>query len=326
MKTKINVINYNLGAYIEELIDYLGDGVDFTDNSDSYRGPAICHGGDNPTGLSLYKEPFVWSCWTRSCQEEHGCDLIGLISCCKEISRKEAVILANKFLKNKDSIEFVPEPKSTKKEDYLEEHLNQKKLNKDTVKNLSADLSYLVKRGFDERTLKRLGCGLARFGVMKDRVVFPIRDINSELIGFSGRTVNDNFYKWRNTSYKKSLNALNIDLCKKFINKKNLNKIIITEGALDVARLCEAGYWNCVSILGSSIKQSQVEILKSIGMTNVVLIMDNDQAGRDSEQKNVSKLTRGLFNVEVIYPTKDDVGDMSVKEVRSMLGDIKWKT
>jgi len=324
--TQISDINYNLGLNIEEYFEFLGFSIiEFIDSVDSIRGPAICHSGDNPTGFTYYKDTMLWSCWTRSCQDLNYSDLIGLLCCVKDIKRRQAVVMAKDFLKNKEIYKLKKQNVKKDETDYIKEHLQQKKYHSDIMKKLGKNLSYLEKRGFDRDTMFKIGCGNFDKGVMQDRIVFPIKDLNSCIVGFTGRTVVENQYKWKNTIFKKSLNLINLDVCKKFIEKKQLDKVIITEGPLDVLKLCEAGYWNSLGLLGAKVTKGQIELLKKIGVNSIVLIMDNDEAGRNLEGKNSKLLQQSLLNVESIFPSRKDVGDMKKDEIRKMLRDIKWR-
>jgi len=324
---KIKKLNFNLSLHVDELLLALGSSIcEFSEHGSSIRGPSICHGGDNPTGFTLYEDPPIWCCWTRGCHEDSGCDLVGLVSSVKQISRKEATDFAIAFLDNKDSVEYI-EAKKKVNIDYVSEHLKQRKFTKKIYEKLIDDTSYLESRGYPRSVLTKMNCGLSEYGSMNNRVVFPIKDMNGEPVGFTGRTIVDDSSKWSNTIFRKSINLLNIDICKEFIERKGIKKVILTEGPLDVARLCQAGYWNSMAVMGSAVTNGQAHILKNMGIVGVVLMMDNDEGGQDSELRNNSKLQRAMLDVEVIYPDEEesDVGDMSIKEIRSKLKDINWK-
>jgi DNA primase len=50
---------------------------------------------------------------------------------------------------------------------------------------------YLLSRGFDEATIAHFGLGLAKKGLMKERIAIPLHNFAGELVGYAGRIVDD---------------------------------------------------------------------------------------------------------------------------------------
>ena len=91
--------------------------------------------------------------------------------------------------------------------------------------------------------------------------------------------------------------------------------MFLVEGQGDVWRMYEAGVKNCVGLFGKDISETQKSLLIKSGVTDLVVLTDNDQAGREGRMKIQRELNR-MFNL--IYPPmpKKDVGDTSVKKIQ----------
>ena len=325
----IDDMNATLGNNIEAVLEHLEIDIDdFVDIGDDLRGPSCCHGGDNPTGFPYYREKNCWFCWTAGCHSEKGSDMIGLIASISDIERRKAIPLSRKIIDSLiksgdlDRVSSEDLPKRAQ-EDFAKMHLEQETFPDHILNRLGKNLSYATERGFDESVLRKMGVGISRYGVMDGRLVFPVKNIVGNLVGFSGRKTDDDPHspKWRHSRFKKSVNMLNIDLCKRAINEWKLSTIVVSEGPWDVARLCEAGFWNSVAVMGSSLTNGQVCVMKKMGVTKVILFMDNDDGGHRNETSNVKKLNKSGIKTTVMYPPTQgqDVGDMSASIIKEML-------
>ena len=96
---------------------------------------------------------------------------------------------------------------------------------------------------------------------------------------------------------------------------KEKHALFLVEGQGDVWRMYEAGVKNCVGLFGKDISETQKSLLIKSGVTDLVVLTDNDQAGREGRMKIQRELNR-MFNL--IYPPmpKKDVGDTSVKKIQ----------
>ena len=91
---------------------------------------------------------------------------------------------------------------------------------------------------------------------------------------------------------------------------------MLVEGQGDVWRLYEAGILNCVGLFGCSITDTQLVKLESSGAMSLVVLMDNDEAGKKAREQITSKCER-LFNI--YFPEMEehnkDVGEMNVEDI-----------
>ncbi|MFV0499687.1 MAG: DNA primase [Bacilli bacterium] len=116
--------------------------------------------------------------------------------------------------------------------------------------------------------------------IFKSRILFPIADIHGNIIGYSGRVINESAPKYLNTPetkyFKKSDILYNINLANSEIVKRNA--LIITEGFFDVMRLYSNGYKHVVATMGTAFTVSHRKLINSL-TDNIYLCMDSDSAG-----------------------------------------------
>ncbi|MFD8996477.1 DNA primase [Streptomyces abikoensis] len=152
---------------------------------------------------------------------------------------------------------------------------------------------FLRGKGFSDKELllsglaqdSRSGKPIDRF---RGRLMWPIRDITGEVIGFGARKLrdDDNGPKYLNTPetaiYKKSHVLYGIDLAKKDIAKTN--RAVVVEGYTDVMACHLAGVTTAIATCGTAFAGDHVKILRRLLMDNsgakVIFTFDGDAAGQ----------------------------------------------
>lgn len=138
----------------------------------------------------------------------------------------------------------------------------------------------LMDDGFDEHFLKESGNFLTNgstrfFG----RLIFPIEDIRKRVVGFGGRILVDekDSPKYLNSPESAIFKKREIFFGENKINR-SLNKLIITEGYLDVISMVSNGFPNTVAPLGTAISEEHVK--KALRFADAPLVaLDGDVAG-----------------------------------------------
>ncbi len=157
----------------------------------------------------------------------------------------------------------------------------------------------------------------------RSRIVFPITDLNGQVVGFSGRVFGANSAvgadggkepvadvepgaKYINTPqtpiYDKSRVLYGLDKAR--LGIRHQNRCIVVEGNLDVIMSHQAGVTNAVASSGTALTDSHLKIIKRY-TDNLDLCFDTDAAGSMATDRGVDlALARG-FNVAVIAFEED---------------------
>lgn len=151
---------------------------------------------------------------------------------------------------------------------------------------------FLRGRGFTDKEL--ILSGLAQesrrnpIDRFRGRLMWPIRDITGEVVGFGARKLrdDDNGPKYLNTPetplYKKSHVLYGIDLAKKEIAKTS--RAVVVEGYTDVMACHLAGVTTAIATCGTAFGGDHIKILRRLLMDNssaeVVFTFDGDAAGQ----------------------------------------------
>jgi DNA primase len=125
-----------------------------------------------------------------------------------------------------------------------------------------------------------------RYDRFRDRVMFPIRNIKGECIGFGGRVLGDEKPKYLN-SPETPVFSKGRELYGLFEARNALRDhgyALVTEGYMDVVALAQLGFPNAVATLGTACTNDHVQ--KLFRFTDaVVFSFDGDSAGRRAARK-----------------------------------------
>ena len=152
----------------------------------------------------------------------------------------------------------------------------------------------------------------------RNRVVFPIRNVKGQTIGFGGRSIGDD-------DGPKYLNSPETELFKKGeelyglyeARKSNsrLDKIIVVEGYMDVLSLAQSGILNAVATLGTATNEAHFyKLFKYTG--EVILCFDGDRAGRQAGWKALERALPALSDqkqIKLIFVPEGEDPDTLVR-------------
>lgn len=122
-----------------------------------------------------------------------------------------------------------------------------------------------------------------------DRITFPISDASGSVIGFSARKFKETTFggKYINTPetplFKKSHVLFGLNYSRRRIAKER--KAIIVEGQIDALRLISSGFDITVAGQGTAFGEGHVKELLNLGIREVYLALDSDQAGQQAAYK-----------------------------------------
>ncbi len=125
-----------------------------------------------------------------------------------------------------------------------------------------------------------------RYDRFRDRVMFPIRNVKGECIGFGGRVLSDEKPKYLN-SPETPVFSKGRELYGLFEARAALREhgyALVTEGYMDVVALAQMGFANAVATLGTACTADHVQKLFRF-TDSVVFSFDGDGAGRRAARK-----------------------------------------
>ncbi|WP_374605985.1 DNA primase [Diaphorobacter nitroreducens] len=125
-----------------------------------------------------------------------------------------------------------------------------------------------------------------RYDRFRDRVMFPIRNVKGECIGFGGRVLGDDKPKYLNSPetpvFHKGRELYGLYEARNAIREHGY--ALVTEGYMDVVALAQLGFPNAVATLGTACTPEHVHKLFRFTDT-VVFSFDGDGAGRRAARK-----------------------------------------
>lgn len=203
---------------------------------------------------------------------------------------------------------------------------------------------YLEKRGFREETLESFRVGFAppewnwlagrvrpaeiegedlelagllgqsdngrKYDVFRGRVLFPIRDVHKQIVGFGGRILpehaDERSAKYVNTretpAFSKRDHLFGLDLAKETILRRR--QALVMEGYTDVMMAHQVGVRHAVAVLGTALGESHLKILRALA-DSVVLVLDGDEAGRRRASETLDLFLSADVDLRIVTLPED---------------------
>lgn len=293
-----------------DIVDVIGRYIPLTKTGKNYFGVCPFHEDADPS-LSVSPEKQIFSCF--SCHTAGN--VFNFVMEYDHVSFLEAVKVVADIAGIKIDVN-VPKKTNYKNKDLYEIYnLSQKYYSNNINTNVGLKAKgYLNKRNIDSDIIKDFGIGLALKNVNKfsnillkkefkekdliesgivvkdekgfhdffyDRIMFPLHDINNQVVGYSGRIYGDySGPKYVNSKenplFKKGEFVYNYYRAKDECRSKNT--VIIMEGFMDVIRAYSVGVKNVVANMGTAFTKEHVNIIKRLA-SNVIICYDGDEPG-----------------------------------------------
>lgn len=122
-----------------------------------------------------------------------------------------------------------------------------------------------------------------RFDFFRDRIMFPIRDRRGRVVGFGGRVLDSGEPKYLNSPETRLFHK-GRELYGFFEMKqkhRDLDRVVIVEGYMDVVALAQFGVTNAVAALGTAATSDHLQLLFRQAK-QIICCFDGDRAGRDA--------------------------------------------
>ncbi len=169
---------------------------------------------------------------------------------------------------------------------------------------------YLKQKGYSDEILRESGLVTFREKGVTDkfwnRVMFPIMDANSRVIGFGGRVMGSGEPKYLNSPetriFDKSRNLYGLNAARRSREKY----MLVCEGYMDVITLHQYGFTNAVASLGTAFTSQHGMLLKRY-TDEVILTFDSDDAGQKAAIRAIPVLKEAGLKIRVLNmsPHKD---------------------
>jgi DNA primase len=185
-----------------------------------------------------------------------------------------------------------------------------KKLNENAISNARA-ISYYEKRKISLNSIEKFSLG---YSENQDMVTIPIHSPDGKMfVGFVARSIEGKDFK-NTPGLPKSKVLFNLHRVKTF------NEVYVVESSFDAIRLDQCGV-PAVATLGSTISNSQCEMLEKY-FNNVIVIGDNDDAGKSMQQKILTKI--GSRATLISLPSRfNDIGEMEDSDINILKKKIQ---
>ncbi|MBN2794177.1 MAG: DNA primase [Clostridia bacterium] len=206
-----------------------------------------------------------------------------------------------------------------KKSDTAKAYIQKRGLTEETIKTFGLGyapdewrslLDYLGKPPYTPEELETCGMVIKKenkndyYDRFRDRLIFPIIDVQGRVIGFGGRIMGEGQPKYLNSPetpiFNKSNTLYNLNLAKNVLNEEKV--LIVVEGYMDVIALYQAGIKNVVATLGTALTSQHGRLLKRYA-DEIIIAYDSDTAGQKATERSVEILEAANLRVRVLQLT-----------------------
>ena len=292
---------------LKKLLDTFN--VEYRDYGNRLTGSCPIHKGDNKNAFSVYTENGIWCCFTLHCEYNNygpiGLTKLLLERTGKQVSYREA----RQVFENITELELVKNDGIHN--NFLKKYVKEKpKLSRaKVIERLEIPSPYFNKeRGFSTDILKKYDVGNCHNKKSRffNRAIVPIYDVDYQyMVGCTARSIDGRDPKWLHDNFKRDLSLYNSWFAKNEIAESNT--CVLVESPGNIWRLEESGIHCGLAMYGTQLSFGQMRLLAQLGVLNIVLALDNDNAGKKATASIVERL-KGLYNIVI---PKIDYGDLA---------------
>ncbi len=174
-------------------------------------------------------------------------------------------------------------------------------------------LTALRAKGYPAAVLESGGMVVARqrgeghYDLFRDRVIFPVFDLQDRPVAFSGRALDEGHPKYLNSKetpvFVKGRTLFALNWAREAIRAQD--EIVVVEGNMDVLTAHQFRITNAVASLGTALTVEQVHLMKRFA-SRVVLVYDSDAAGQAATERAMSLFEEAELPVRVAVLPKGD--------------------
>ncbi len=181
-------------------------------------------------------------------------------------------------------------------------------------------LNFMRAKGIQDALLEKAGLILRKdngpyYDRFKQRLIFPIFDTRSRIIGFGGRVIDASLPKYMNSPetsiYNKGSHLYGLNFAKEEIKREDF--CIIVEGYTDLLTVYQNGIHNVAASLGTALTPQQIRLLRRY-THNAVMVFDADRAGELASLRSLDLLIEEDVNVKIVSLPKNEDPDSYLRK------------
>ncbi len=186
----------------------------------------------------------------------------------------------------------------------------------------------LAKGGVDSELahradLLRQGDRPGSFAYFRNRIIFPIKNISRQVVGFGGRVIDEGEPKYLNSAdssyFSKGRLLYGFEASRMPIAREKT--AILVEGYLDVLALVQVGIHHVVATCGTAFTEEQAKLIRR-GAQRVLLVFDGDKAGLKAAVRSADvALRNGLEPRIVTLPDGEDPASLVIDHGVEQMAD-----
>ncbi len=153
----------------------------------------------------------------------------------------------------------------------------------------------------------------------RDRIMFPIRDLRGKTIGFGGRVLKDGIPKYLNSPETPIFHKNQTVYGLYEVNQANreLKKVLVVEGYLDVIALSQYGINYSVATLGTALNIKHIQTILRY-TTNIIFCFDGDAAGKKAALRALTislPLLRDGLDFKFLFLSEKEDPDSLIRKI-----------
>ncbi len=228
--------------------------------------------------------------------------------------------------------------KDEKTGEYARNYIKERSISAETVENWQLGLAdgdnglvkAAKKKNADLNILQKAGLTVYKSGLngygdkFVNRLMFPIKDVTGRVIGFGGRTLDNNPAKYLNSPstvlFDKSNSVYGLDKARHSIVKTGI--AVVVEGYMDCIMAHQFGIDNVVAALGTSFTDGHARILRRYAK-KVVLLFDSDVAGIEAANRALDVCLSEHIDIQIAQvPEGKDPCDYLLAQGKEKMQEI----
>lgn len=193
-------------------------------------------------------------------------------------------------------------------------------------------VNFLIEQGIPLEDAERAGLVFRRkdsgyYDIFRNRIIFPITDMDGNIVGFGGRVIKSGEPKYLNSPetpvFVKGRTFYGMELTWREVRKQE--EAFIVEGYFDLIMLYEKGIKNVLAPLGTALTEEHLHLLRGVAK-RAYMLFDSDTAGlRAAERVLPLFLGSGIDASIVLLPAGDDPDTFIKREGKDALLELQKK-